>query len=45
MQEYFIVTAKKLDPIGPEPRLFDFYTPSVDQQTRELIFVTVGLLV
>ena len=43
MQEYFIVTGQNLSPLEPEPQLSDFYKPSEDQQTRELIFVTVGL--
>ena len=43
MQEYFIVTGQKLNQLGPEPHLFDFYKPNEDQQTHELLFVTVGL--
>ena len=43
MQEFFIVTGKKLDQIGPKPQLSDLYKPSEDQQKCELIFVTVGL--
>ena len=44
MQEYFIVTGQRLSPLEPEPRLTDFYKTSEDQQTRELIFVIVGLV-
>ena len=29
---YAQVTGKTLDPLGPEHKLFDFYTPSVDQE-------------
>ena len=43
MQEYFIITGRKLSPLDPEPRLSDFYKISEDQQTRDLIFMAVAL--
>lgn len=32
-----------LDPLGPEPQLSDFYTPSSDQKDREVVFVILGM--
>ena len=45
MREYALVTGgqNNLDPLGPEPKLGDFFTPSGDQKKRELIFVALGL--
>ena len=45
MREYALVTGgqNNLDPLGPEPQLGDFYTPSGDQKNRELAFVVVGM--
>ena len=44
MQEYYIVTGKTdLAPLDPKPELSDYYKPSSDQKTRELIFVAVGV--
>ena len=47
MREYALVTggseANNLDPLGPEPQLGDFYTPSDGQKSSELIFVALGL--
>ena len=39
MREYSLVTGNKLDPLGAEPTLSDFYTPSDDQKDREIAFV------
>lgn len=35
--------SKTLDPLGPEPQLSDFYTPSDDQKNREIAFVILGM--
>ena len=35
--------SKTLDPLGPEPQLSDFYTPSNDQKDREIVFVVLGM--
>lgn len=46
MQEYALVmpdASKRLDPLGPEPQLTDFYHPSGDQQARELGFIVLAL--
>ena len=44
MREYNLVTGRQdLPPLEQEPKLSDFYKPSDDQKTRELIFVAVGL--
>ena len=49
MKQYFYITSKHLSsnlttPL-PEPKLSDFYTPSPDQQNREVMFVVLGMLV
>ena len=38
MKQYYYVTGKQLDPLPPKPELSDFYTPSPDQQNREIAF-------
>lgn len=43
IREYAQVTGRKLNPLGPEPQLSDFYQPSSDQKTRELTFVVLGM--
>ena len=43
MREYAQVTGQPLDPLGPEPQLSDFYTPSDDQKDREIVFVILGM--
>ena len=40
---YAQVTGKTLNPLGPEPQLSDFYTPSVDQKDREITFLILGM--
>ncbi|MEW8067760.1 MAG: hypothetical protein AB2804_14140 [Candidatus Thiodiazotropha endolucinida] len=43
MREYSRVTGTKLDPLGPEPKLSDFYVPSSGQRDREIAFVVLGM--
>ena len=43
MREYSRVTGKKIDPLGPEPKLSDFYVPSSGQRDRETAFVVLGM--
>ena len=43
MRLYHAVTSKKLSPLGPEPRLSDYYRPSDGQVSRELLFIVLGL--
>ena len=45
MKQYYYVTGKQLEPLPPEPKLSDFYTPSPDQQNREIVFVVVGMTI
>ena len=40
---YVQVTGKTLDPLGSEPQLSDFYTPSVDQKDPEITFLILGM--
>ena len=39
MQQYFIVTGRRLEPLPPKPVLSDFYVPSEDHHNRELAFI------
>ena len=43
MCEYSRFTGTKLDPLGPEPKLSDFYVPSIGQRDREIAFVVLGM--
>lgn len=43
MREYSLVTGRNLPSLGPRPELADFYTPSDDQENRELLFLVLGL--
>ena len=43
MREYSRVTGTKLYPLGPEPKLSDFYLPSSGQRDREIAFVVLGM--
>jgi hypothetical protein len=44
IREYAQVSGRKnFDPLGPEPTLTDFYTPSSDQKDREITFVVLGM--
>ena len=41
MQQYFIVTGRRLEPLPPKPVLSDFYVPSEDHHNRELEFIVL----
>ena len=43
MREYSRVTGTKLDPLGHEPKLSDFYVPNSGQRDREIAFVVLGM--
>ena len=43
MHEYAKVTGQNLDPMGPEPQLANFYSPSDGQEDREIAFVVLGM--
>ena len=43
MQQYFIVTGRRLEPLPPKPVLSDFYVPSEDRHNRELAFITISM--
>ena len=43
MREYSRITGTKLDPLGPDPKLSDFYVPSSGQRDREITFVVLGI--
>ena len=42
MLEHYLVSAKQIKLLPPEPQLSDFYHPSEGQKNVELLFVTVG---
>ena len=44
MQQYFIVTCRRLEPLPPEPVLSDFYVPSEDHHNHELAFITLSMV-
>ena len=44
MQQYFIVTGRKLEPLPPKPVLYDFYVPSEDYHNCELAFITLSMI-
>ena len=44
MQQYFIVTGRRLEPLPPKPVLSDFYVPSEDHHSRELAFITLSVV-
>ena len=44
MQQYFIVTGRRLEPSPPKPVLSDFYVPSEDHHNRELAFLTLSMV-
>ena len=44
MQQYFIITGKRLPELPSKPVLSDFYTPSDDHKYRELAFVTTSMV-
>ena len=41
--KYSLVTGTKLDPLGPVPKLSDFYVPSSGQREREIAFVVLRI--
>ena len=43
MREHSRVTGKKLDFLGTEPKVSDFYVPSSGQRDREIAFVILGM--
>ena len=43
MKQYYYITGKQLDPLPPEPKLSDYYTPSPNQQDREIVFIVLGM--
>ena len=43
MLEYYLVFAKQIKPLPPEPELSNFYHPSENQKNGELLFVAVGI--
>ena len=44
MQQYFIVTGRRLEQLPPKPVLSDFYVPSEDHHNRELAFITISVV-
>ena len=44
MQQYFIVTDRRLEPLPPKPVLSDFCVPSEDHHNRELAFITLSMV-
>ena len=44
MQQYFIVTGRRLEPLPPKPGLSDFYMLSEDHHSRELAFITLSMV-
>ena len=44
VQQYFIVTGRRLKPLPPKPVLSDFYVPSEDHRNRELAFITLSIV-
>ena len=45
MQQYAQVNRHNLDPMGPEPQLANFYSPSDGQKDRKIAFVILGMAV
>ena len=43
MREYAMATGKTLDPLGAEPKLSDYYTPSESQKDHEIAFIVLGM--
>ena len=44
MQQYFIVTDRRSEPLPPKPVLSDFYVPSEDHHNRELTLITLSMV-
>ena len=44
MQEYFIATGRRLEPLPPKPVISDFSVLSEDHHNRELAFITQSMV-
>ena len=44
MQQYFLLTGKKLEPLPPKPVFSDFYVPSEDHHNCKLTFITLSMI-
>ena len=44
MQQFFLVTGRKLEPLPHKPVLSDFYLPSEDHHNQELAFITLSMI-
>ena len=44
MQQYFLVTGRKVEPLPPKPVLSSFYVPSEDHHNRGLAFITLSMV-
>ena len=44
MQQYFLVTGRRLEPLPSKPVLSDFYVPSEGHHSRELTFITLSMV-
>ena len=44
MQQYFIATGRRLEPLPPKPVHSDFYVPSEDHHNHELAFITISMI-
>ena len=45
MKQYYYITGKQLDQLPPEPKSSDYYTPSPDQQNRDIVFIAAGMAI
>ena len=43
MQQYFIVTGRRLEPLPPKPVFSDFYVLSEDHHNHGLPFITLSM--
>ena len=44
MQQYFLVTGMRLEPLPPKPTLSDFYVKTEPQHNCELVFITLLMI-
>ena len=44
MLEYYHMTGQKLPPLSSKPKLTDFYHPSGEQKSGELLFSIGGMI-
>ena len=44
MQQYFLVTGMRLEPLPPKPTLSNFYVKTEPQHNRELVFITLLMI-